>query len=117
MKFDPVEYTDSWGDKMRLWFYKSTYTDGNLFVGAMWDGDGYLEPYADITRNIIPMPDGTACLDTNNCLDLCTALLIKGDARLTGESVQSGLCTYPMAEFDSDFLASIPTYEQMVGGE
>lgn len=106
------EYTDQFGHKFNLSFYKASYVTGNLAIEAVWDGDGYDEPYADVTVNLGGAFPKCAYLDTNNCDHIIKWMVEKGFVRLTGHERASGYCTYPLGEFTDGFLAGCGTYEE-----
>lgn len=108
-----VDYTDEWEDTFQLVFYKGTYENGNLYVGAISNESGDWEQYADVTVNLEPVGEYEAYLDTNNAQALCTSLLISGDALLTGDSFRSGYCTYPKVVFNPSFIDSLYEFESI----
>ena len=72
------------------------------------DGMEYKEPYATLTTSFgefIGMKNSTY-IDINNC-PFATQLLNQGIAQDTGLTKQSGYVTYPLWQFDEEFLKSI----------
>lgn len=68
------------------------------------DGD-YYEPFASMTVNINDLPDGCACIDTNNIEGIESFIEENGLGKNTGLSVRSGFCVYPIYQFDLDKFA------------
>lgn len=93
----------SWGKTydVKLNVTKYGYWD-NLCVRIEYyddEFDGYM-PYANLTVNICNLPDGYACLDTNNLSCAEEFVTEYGIAVPTGEYKVSGFCTYPVYKFD-----------------
>ncbi len=82
------------------------YSNNNNIAIQLYDAeDG--EPYATITTNIIPLPEGCVALDTNNCPwaeEFLESLGVLEDA--LGE-IQSGFCEYPVYQLDLDKLYEV----------
>ena len=72
------------------------------------DDEGGLEPFATITKNFGEFIGQKNCayIDTSNC-PFADQLIEQGFAVDTGLTKQSGYCTYPLWNFDEDFLRSI----------
>lgn len=110
------EYTNQWGTTYRLRFGKGEYSNnGSLAVVAeCFDEDmGYWAPYATVTVNLDdpePMLRGEnfAFVDENNLAGMTDWLEEQGIAYRTedGYEGQSGFCSYPLVEFEADFLES-----------
>ena len=74
--------------------YQST---NNIYIGLVCDNG---EPFADLTTNIMPLPDNMSAVDTNNCSwaeDLIEDYELGTKKKTT---LSSGFCTYPLYEFD-----------------
>ena len=69
---------------------------------------GQLEPYAILTKSFgefIGLKN-SAYIDTNNCY-FAQQLLAQGMAKDTGFYKESGFCTYPLWQFEEEFLREI----------
>ena len=70
----------------------------------------YWEPFSTLTEWVCPVFTSERCayIDTNNNPEeLITKLVDMGVMSKTGYAVQSGYCTYPEYEFDSEWLESL----------
>ena len=111
------EYTDQFGEKWELTFYRSKYVDnGRPYVGA-WctDEDGYWGPDADVTVTVwAPLTeiDGYHVhADTNNAPHLVEWMCEQGLMTRTGQVGRSGWCEYPEVELSHEWYDSLPAYE------
>jgi len=98
-----VKYTSEYGTDYELEFInKGTYMDGTpaIEVGCKEEGCDWWEPYADLT---VCLGDGKSHIDTNNVKHLCEFVIENGWAKVVGEPVTSGFCTYPTVEFTDGF--------------
>lgn len=108
-------YTDRYGNEYEITFAKATYMDnGNLAV-LMYNKEpdyGYWEDYATLTVNVIALDYPRAAIDTNNLGEDIVAWIEENDiAHDPLTNVQSGFCTYPIMDFNEEWLESIPTVE------
>ena len=107
------EFTNQWGNKHKVSFYKSNYMDNNrIYVGYMCDDEDYdcMVPWGDVTVNLSQnMPEGNyGFLDTNNGDPKLFDLMFKnGWIKDTGRLGFSGFCVYPLVEFTEEFLNEI----------
>ena len=46
------DYKDQWGNVTRVRLVRGAYADGSLAVQALYEGDGFWEPYAALTTNL-----------------------------------------------------------------
>lgn len=102
------DYRGKYGDAYKVRFSVERYdVDGSLAVTMDCDSGGWWEPYATLTVNLgSPLAgDTSAFIDTNNMgQDVVRWLEEHGIAHATGEEAKSGYCTYPLMEFDEDFI-------------
>ena len=103
------KYTDQWGDKIEVRLARRAYADGSLAVQMLWCGDGYWEPYADVTVNLgdrVNQNASFAYVDANNSPAMPQFLVENGLATHTGMTRPSGYCVYPLYAFTSEFFES-----------
>lgn len=83
------------------------YVYGGMAIMLWTVGDD--EPWSTLTVNLGVGTDKAQTIDTNNNNygPICEYLESVGVGRLNGRVVRSGFCTYPMMEFDEEFLAAI----------
>ncbi|GFH88770.1 hypothetical protein IMSAGC002_00008 [Lachnospiraceae bacterium] len=100
----------------------NTYVDNNsLYVGMTTMGDGFPEPYGDVTVNLLTsVPPYCAFVDTNNMPELENFLVKNGIAEFTGMMQQSGYCSYPLYLFSGEKMRGLcpdgmAAYEQVNG--
>ena len=110
---DTMNYA-CWGTHYELKFIRGTYqNNGNTAVQIMCktDGEDFYEPFAMLTVNLKSMKSPyKACIDTNNLgmnVDLLAHLESEGVYRETDSYIISGYCTYPVVEFDHEWLDSL----------
>ena len=110
---DTMKYA-CWGTHYELKFIRGTYqNNGNTAVQIMCktDGEDFYEPFATLTVNLKPLKSQyKACIDTNNLgmnADLLAHLEKEGVYKETGTYIISGYCTYPVVEFDHEWLDSL----------
>ena len=108
------DYISPYGTPYSIFFIKQQYFNGNLNVEvycreAANPDENDWEPYGTLTVNLpgFALSENQAFLDTNNVYNLCQYILEHGWATETGETSQSGFCTYPLAEFTDEFLNTI----------
>lgn len=95
--------------------------DGSLYVALTAVGDGYPEPYGNVTVNLErKIPLYCAFVDTNNMPEAEDFLINNGLASFTGLVQESGYCTYPLYRFDAEMLRQLSpggmaAYEQKNG--
>lgn len=105
-----MKYTDEYGNRYELRFYRARYQMGGMAILAECceEGEDFWEPYADVTTYIFaPKGDNCAYLDTNNVGHLVQAMIDAGYVELTGRTAASGWCVYPEGHFNEDWLASL----------
>ena len=100
----------------------NTYMDNNsLYVGMITAEDGFVEPYGDVTVNLLSsVPPYCAFVDTNNMPELENFLVKNGIAEFTGIQQRSGYCSYPLYLFDVEKMRELcpdgmAAYEQENG--
>lgn len=114
------EIVDSFGDAIEVeaeLFLCNTYDFmKNKYPGIgvqlfSYDEDGYREPYATLTQNFGEFLSVRDCayIDTNNC-SFATQLLKMGFCMDTGFTKLSGRCSYPLWQFDREFLKEIDVH-------
>lgn len=95
--------------------------DGSLYVALTAVGDGYPEPYGNVTVNLEQkIPPYCAFVDTNNMPEAEDFLVNNGLASFTGLVQESGYCTYPLYQFNAEKLrrlcpGGMAAYEQENG--
>ena len=95
--------------------------NGNMYIGLTTDGDGYPEPYGDVTVNLGEcVPDFCGYIDTNNMPELERFLEENDIGEFTGFVQRSGFCVYPLYMFNVDKLRELcpdgmETYETSKG--
>lgn len=95
--------------------------DGSLYVALTAVGDGYPEPYGNVTVNLgRKIPPYCAFVDTNNMPEAEDFLINNRLASFTGLVQESGYCTYPLYQFDAERLRQLcpggmAAYEQESG--
>ena len=77
----------------------------NIGLNLYTEGENGLEPFAELTKHFGEFIGQKDCayIDTNNC-PFADQLLAQGIAIDTGLTKQSGFCTYPLWQFNEDFL-------------
>ena len=103
------EFTDQWGDAMRVRLVRGAYADGSLAVQMLREGDGYWEPFATLTVNLCDARSQNASyayVDTNNLPTAAEFLVENRLATFTGLTRPSGLCAYPLFAFTGEFFAA-----------
>ena len=105
-------YTSRFGETYTVDIHAKRYRNDSLAVTMDYENtdEGCWFPYTTVTVNIEPESNmfvGTtkAFVDTNNLGDGIVGWLEEnGIAKPTGETAQSGFCTYPVVEFDREAL-------------
>lgn len=95
---------NSYGKKYNVDVAKSKYLfNGNLAI-LMSDVESH-EPFATLTVNLpTEMPENMAYVDTNNC-PWAEEFIAKYElGKPTGQTANSGWCTYPLYVFDLEKL-------------
>lgn len=79
----------------------------NIGLNLYCESEDGIEPFATLTKNFDEFIGLKNCayVDLNNC-PFATQLLEQGVAVDTGLTKQSGFCTYPLWQFNEDFLKS-----------
>ncbi len=94
-----LKYQSDWGGEYDIGFSVSSYrNNSNTYVGMICD-EG---PFADLTVNIRDLPEGFACLDTNNIPNAEAFVKENNLGTPTGTYAQSGFCTYPIYKLNID---------------
>lgn len=123
-----VDYETGWGERARLAICADRYAGGGalalLALDATDPGDeGYLDIWCALTVNLPGDPvasewcagSGHVVLDANNVpRALVDALVRAGVVELSGCSVRSGFCSYPLATVPPRALAGLRGYEETV---
>lgn len=106
-----LEYTSPWGGTEQVMPKLAMYTENsNLYVGFDYydkDCETWL-PYTDVTVNVGKVSYLESAIDTNNNGQGIVAFLAKnGFGELTGESIPSGFCVFPVFRFNEEKLKEI----------
>ncbi len=98
-----------YGITIPVTFRKSHYVENdNLYVGIVCWGEGYPEPWSDLTVNLsVKCEDDCAFIDINNNGEVIDWLIENNIAVPTGRVEASGFCLYPEVRFNKDFLAQL----------
>lgn len=100
-------YRGPFGEHLTLEMLRYGYYD-NLAL-QLYEED---EPYCTLTVNLIPLPDGFVCLDTNNA-PWAEDFMTENDlGRPTGEYIHSGFCQYPVYELSEKAMAKVQPLER-----
>ena len=104
-----LELKTQWGTTEQVSIEINTYlNNGNMYIGLTTDGDGYPEPYGDVTVNLgEKVPDFCGYIDTNNMPELEKFLVNNDIGEFTGFMQRSGFCVYPMYMFNVDKLREL----------
>ena len=104
-----LELKTQWGTTEQVGIEINTYlNNGNMYIGLTTDGDGYPEPYGDVTVNLgEKVPDFCGYIDTNNMPELEKFLVDNDIGEFTGFMQRSGFCVYPMYMFNVDKLREL----------
>lgn len=93
---------NSWGKKYYVRIVKSAYCQNGGLALPMFVEETY-EPFATLTVNLsenLKLPENMAYVDTNNC-PWAEEFIAKYElGKPTGQTAQSGWCTYPLYVFD-----------------
>ncbi len=95
------------GSEADVYFVTTSYANnGNLAVQIMSiDEDGFSEPFASLTTNIVDLDKNLACVDENNLYcDVAERLENMGLIKKMNRSVASGFCSYEVFEFTDKFF-------------
>lgn len=124
-----VDYETGWGERARLAICSDRYAGGGalalLALDATDPGDeeGYLDLWCSLTVNLPGDPvasawcsgPGHVVLDANDApAALLEALERAGVVELSGRSVRSGFCSYPLAAVTPGALARLRGYDETV---
>ena len=94
------------GEDVELELYRSAYFNGNIAVFC--NIRSTQEPFAYITINTEnKMPEGCNTVDVNDSEKLIQLILKEGFAELTGFTVSSGFCCYPVCKFNLDKIPEV----------
>lgn len=99
-----LELKTQFGTAENVTLTVNTYVDNSsLYVGMTTAGDGFPEPYGDVTVNLLSsVPPYCAFVDTNNMPELEDFLVKNGIAEFTGLMQKSGYCSYPLYQFNAE---------------
>lgn len=108
------EYNDYYGGTYRVIPKLNTYAENNnLYIGLDYfdtDCNAWL-PYSDITVNVGRLPFLESAIDTNNNGNEVVDFLVRnGFGELTGDSIPSGFCVFPVFKFNEDKLKEIDSF-------
>lgn len=86
--------------------------NNNLYLGLDYFGNDMEDwlwlPYCDVTVNVGKLPYLESAIDTNNNGTGIIAFLEKnGFGHLTGRSIKSGFCVFPVFKFNEDKLKEV----------
>lgn len=121
-----VEYETGWGERARLAICADRYAEGGALALLALDatnpgGEDYLDVWCHLTVNIPGDPvayawcaePGRVVIDANNVSRaLVDALVRAGVVEMSGRSVRSGFCAYPLATVTPGALARLRGYEE-----
>lgn len=123
----PTISFDFYGERCTLALYSDRYqSNDNLALAAIdisENSEDFGEQWGTFTVNLPDDPvaadwcsrDGNVILDTNNNPQaLFDALMTAGVIEITGESVRSGFCTYPLATITPQAMGSLMSYPETV---
>ena len=117
-----LELKTQFGTTENVTLTVNTYMDNNsLYVGMTTMGDGFPEPYGDVTVNLLTsVPPYCAFVDTNNMPELEDFLVKNKIAEFTGLTQKSGYCSYPLYLFNAEKMRGLcpdgmAAYEQENG--
>jgi hypothetical protein len=83
-----------YGEKYELFLEVDKYVNNDNIAIEVWDtNEG---PFADLTVNIYDLPEGLACIDTNNFPDAIRLIEEYNLGEFTSNFATSGYCTYPI---------------------
>lgn len=89
-----------YGETYNLFLVLDRYVDNNNIAVMIWDeNEG---PFADLTVNIAPLPEGYACIDTNNFREGIDLIKKYNLGEPIGQTLRSGFCEYPVYKFNMD---------------
>ena len=115
------------GERLTLALYSDSYSHGGGLALGLVDATPGSEELGEswglLTVNLPDQPEaaswcaqeGHVILDTNNnSPELVAAVAGAGLVRLTGETVRSGFCEYPLAEVTSDAMRALRGFDETV---
>jgi len=106
-----LEYNSPYGSTERVVPKLNSYADNdNLYLGLDYLDEEFQDwlPYTDVTVNVGKLPYLESALDTNNnSTAIITFLEKNGFGHLTGQSIQSGYCAFPVFKFNEDKLREV----------
>jgi len=109
-KFE-LEYKSPWGSTEIVTPKINSYANNNnLYLGLDYFDNEFEEwlPYSDVTVNVGKLPYLESAIDTNNNgTAIVTFLEENGFGYLTGLSIESGFCTFPVFKFNEDKLREV----------
>lgn len=123
-----VDYETGWGERARLAICSDRYAEGGALALLALDAtdpedEEYLDLWCPLTVDLPGDPVASAwradaghvVVDANNVpAALVEALLSAGVVELSGRSVRSGFCSYPLATVPPRALAGLRGYEETV---
>ena len=124
-----VDYETGWGERARLAICADRYAEGGALALLALDAtdpedeEEYLDIWCPLTVNLPGDPvasawcagSGHVVIDANNVPGaLADALVRAGVVELSGRSVRSGCCAYPLATVTPRALAGLRGYEETV---
>lgn len=123
-----IEYATDWGERVRLAVCSDIYAEGGALALLALDitdpeGEGYLDLWCALTVNLPDVPfasawcaeEGHVVIDANNVpAALVGALVGAGVIELSGHSVRSGFCVYPLASVPPRALAGLRGCDEAV---
>lgn len=71
-----------------------------VLIRSKAEDGNYMEPWGDMTVNIVDLPAGMACLDTNNSPYIEQFVIENGLGEPAGFSIPSGFCKFPVYKLD-----------------
>jgi len=104
------DYRDSYGNNSVALVLDMYRDNGNLFIGLEeYDKEyDYWDSYCDVTVNVGKLPFLESAINTEyNGPAKVDFLLQNGFGELTGKSIPSGFCTFPVFKFNADKLKEL----------
>ena len=115
-----MTYESKWGE-VTVELTMSRYAgSGNIFLELVSTDGEYLEPYGNITVNLVDVPKYCGYIDTNNMPEMEKFIKDNDLGEFTGFTLRSGFCEYPLYVFNVDKLRELcpeqmEKYENSIG--
>ena len=89
-----------YGEEYNLFLTIDKYMNNDNIAISIWDTEE--GPFADLTVNVCDLPEGLACIDTNNFKEGIDLIKKYDLGTFTNNFVTSGYCTYPVYALNMD---------------